>query len=127
MSSDIEIKGIQETIQAYLDAIKTGDEKHFRRAFYSFAYIIPSDENPVKSKTHLKNFMRNVQGRHNMGIQSEEKALGTTYSYSGKAANVKMDFKLLIGDETLYGTDYFNLVKYNGVWKITQKIYSINK
>jgi hypothetical protein len=123
VSSDVEIKGIQETIQAYLDAIKTGDEKHFRRAFYPFAYIIPSNENPVKSKTHIKDFMRNVQGRHYKGILSEEIALGITYSYSGKAANVKMDFKLLIGDEIRYGTDYFNLVKYDGIWKITQKIY----
>jgi hypothetical protein len=66
-----------------------------------------------------------VKSRHDNGTQCEEKALGISKSYLGKVANVRLDFELIIGDQTLYGTDYFNLVKRSGEWRITQKIYFV--
>ena len=46
-------------------------------------------------------------------------------SYVGNVANVRLDFERRIGEQTLYGTDYFNMVKRNGVWRISQKIYDV--
>jgi hypothetical protein len=125
MSSDKEIKGLQETVQAYLNAIKTGKDAFFERAFYPFAHVIPAGENPNDCKIPIKDFTERIQKRHNEGTKVEEVALGITYSYQGRVANVKLDFKLIIGDQVLYGSDYFNMIKYSDKWKITQKIYDV--
>lgn len=125
MSTDTEIKGLQETVEAYLDAIKTGKNKHFNRAFYPFAHVIPAGENPVESKIPINDFINRIKARHDQGIKTEEIAQGITYSHSGKVANVKLDFKLIIGENILYGTDYFNMIKHDGVWRISQKIYDV--
>jgi hypothetical protein len=125
MSTDKEIKGLQETVQAYLDAIKTGKDEFFERAFYPFAYVIPAGENPINSKIPIKDFIKRIKKRHVEGTKTEEIALGITYSYQGRVANIKLDFKLIIGDSVLYGSDYFNMIKYSDKWKISQKIYDV--
>ena len=125
MSSDKEIKGLQEAVQTYLNAIKTGKDDFFERAFYPFAHIIPAGENPNDRKIPIKDFIERIQKRHYEGTKVEEIALGITYSYEGRVANVKLDFKLIIGDQVLYGSDYFNMIKYSDKWKITQKIYDV--
>jgi hypothetical protein len=48
-------------------------------------------------------------------------------SYVGAAANVRLDFELRIGENTVWGTDYFNMVKHGSVWRITQKIYAVTR
>jgi hypothetical protein len=125
MSSDKEIKGLQETVQAYLVAIKTGKDEFFERAFYPFAHVIPAGENPNNSKIPIKDFIERIQKRHNEGTKVEEIALGISYSYQGRVANIKLDFKLIIGDSVLYGSDYFNMIKHSDKWKISQKIYDV--
>lgn len=121
-----EVQEIRKTVDAYLDGIRTGEMKHFKRAFYPDSVVVNAGEkDPRKSTTTIDVFAGNVRSRHEEGIRCEEKPLGMTISYVGNAANVRLDFELLIGDRTLYGTDYFNMVKRDGVWKISQKIYDV--
>jgi len=119
---------IGKAIDAYLRAIKTGDAKHFERAFYPDSVVVNAGENdPDKATIPVADFAKGVKSRHEKGIYTEEIPLGMTISYVGHAANVRLDFELKIGDQTLYGTDYFNLVKRNDQWKISQKIYYVTR
>ena len=105
---------IEETIEAYLQAIKTGGEEHFERAFYPDSVVINASEaNVAKSVIPIAEFSERVKSRHDTGTDVEEVPLGVTVSYVGNVANVRLDFELRIGEQTLYGTDYFNMV--NGV------------
>lgn len=117
---------ICNTVENYLKGIKTGDEKLFEKAFYSDSVVINGNESdPEKSTVSIADFVKNVKKRHKEGVYTEEIPLGATVSYVGNVGNVRLDFELKIGDQTLYGTDYFNLVKRNGLWKISQKIYYV--
>jgi len=126
--SQMELQGIREAVDAYLQAIKTGKYKFFKRAFYSDADVIYAGESYLDKKaTPIKVFADRINERHESGTDSEEIPLGITTSYVGGVANVRLDFKLRIGDKTLFGTDYLNLVKHNDQWKISQKIYDVTK
>lgn len=117
---------IGKAIEAYLSAIKTGNDGLFERAFYPDSVVINATEEDLdKSIIPIADFINGIKGRHVEGIRVEEIPTGMTVSYVGKAANVRLDFELIIGDKTLYGTDYFNLVKRVGEWRISQKIYYI--
>jgi hypothetical protein len=123
-----EEKEIWETIDAYLEAIKTGDAKLFKRAFRDDSVVIYAGESDnEKLVTPIKDFAERVKQRHDTGTDVEEIPLGSTTSYIEKVANVRLDFKLLIGKQILYGTDYFNLIKRDNEWKISQKIYDVTK
>ena len=113
-------------IDAYLSAVRTGEDRHFARAFYPDSVVInANDEDPGKSVIPIDVFISRVKGRHVEGVRVEEIPTGMTVSHVGKVANVRLDFELVIGDQTLYGTDYFNLVKRDGEWRISQKIYHV--
>lgn len=117
---------ISAAIEAYLKAIKTGEQKHFTRAFYSDSVVINAgEEETAKAVIPIAKFTDRVRNRHKDGIFVEEIPLEMTVSHIGKVANVRLDFELKIGNQTLYGTDFFNLVKRNGEWKISQKIYDV--
>jgi len=121
-----EEKEIGKTIDAYLKAIRTGEMKHFERAFYPNSVVINAgEEDPEKSTTPIADFAKNVRSRHESDVRLEEIPLGKTISYVGNVANVRLDFELIIGNQTHYGTDYFNLTKRDGIWKISQKIYYV--
>jgi hypothetical protein len=115
-----EEEGIRSAIDAYLNAIKTGEAKHFEEAFYPDSMVINADAN-----TSLSEFVGRVRGRHDAGEVLEEIPVKTSINYVGDVANVRLDFELRMGDKTHYGTDYFNMVKRDGQWKISQKIYHI--
>jgi len=117
---------IGEAIENYLKGIKTGEEKLFEKAFHSDSVVINGNENdPEKSTVSISDFVKNIKKRHEEGVHTEEIPLGASTSYIGNVGNVRLDFKLIIGDLTLYGTDYFNLVKRDDQWKISQKIYYV--
>lgn len=126
--SQRELQGIREAVDAYLQAIKTGNYKFFKRAFYPDAVVIYAGEKDLNKKaTPIKVFADMVKERHESGTDSEEIPLGITTSYVGGVANVRLDFELKIGERTLYGADYLNLVKHNDQWKISQKIYDVTR
>lgn len=62
-----------------------------------------------------------------MRARVEEIAPSLSVSYVGRVANVRLDFKLIYGAQTLYGTDFFNLVWRDGACRITQKIYDVTR
>ncbi len=119
---------IMDAIEAYLEAIKTGSEDMFNRAFRSDSIVIFAGEgDDDKLVTPIKDFAERVKQRHEVGTYVEEIPLGISISYLGKVGNVRVDFKLVIGEQILYGTDYFNLIKRENEWKISQKIYDVTK
>jgi len=117
---------ILETVETYLKSIRTGSEEDFRKAFYWNAVVINADgKNPEKSAEPIEEFMKKVQKRKAEGTKVEEIAHGVTVSQLAGAANVRVDFELVIGENALWGTDFFNMVKSGDEWRITQKIYSV--
>lgn len=117
---------IMETVDVYLKAITSGDEKDFRRAFYWNAYVINANgDNPEESAISIQQFMERIQARNEKGESGEEIAHGVTISQVGQSANVRVDFQLIFPGLNVWGTDYFNMVKTGDEWRITQKIYSI--
>jgi hypothetical protein len=117
---------ISQTIDAYLKAIKTGDPKHFKRAFYTDAVVINAGESDIeKSVIPIADFAHGVKKRHDDGVDVEEIPLGITISQAANVGNVRVDFELRIGETKLFGTDFFNVVKRSGEWRISQKIYDV--
>ncbi|KON29782.1 hypothetical protein AC482_05540 [miscellaneous Crenarchaeota group-15 archaeon DG-45] len=117
---------IGKAVDAYLNSIKTGEKRYFERAFYPDSVVINAGEgDPERSTRPIDVFAEDVRSRHEMGVRCEEIPLGMTISHVGNAANVRLDFELIIGDRTLYGTDYFNMVKRDGRWRISQKIFDV--
>lgn len=126
--SKSELQGIEEAVDAYLQGIRTGKYAFFKRAFYPDAVVIYAGERARdKMATPIKVFAERIRERHESGTDSEEIPLGITTSYVGGVANVRLDFKLKIGEKTLYGADYLNLVKHKDRWKISQKIYDVTR
>jgi len=117
---------ILETVETYLRAIRTASEDDFRKAFYWNAVVINADgKNPEETAEPIEEFMKKVQKRKADGTKVEEIAHGVSMSQLAGAANVRVDFELVIGDKSLWGTDYFNMVKSGDEWRIAQKIYAV--
>ena len=117
---------ILDIVETYLRAIKTGSEEDFRKAFYWNAIVINADgKNPEKSAEPIEEFMKRIQKMKVEGTKIEEIAHGVTVSQLAGAANVRVDFELVIGDNALWGTDFFNMVKSGDEWSISQKIYAV--
>ena len=121
-----EEQAIVKTVDTYLKAVKTGDVSLFEKAFYWDAVVISGrEDDPKKAVTPIAVFANNVKKGHESGKPAEEIPLGMSVSYVGHVASVRLDFELRRSDQVLYGTDYFNLVKRNGEWKLSQKIFDI--
>jgi hypothetical protein len=121
-----EVEALLATVDYYFKAIKTGEEKWFDKAFYPDSVVINANEDDAtKSNIPIQDFVKRIQKRHREGVATEEIPLGYTVSYVGNVGNIRLDFELIVGDQTLWGTDYFNLVKRGGSWKISQKIYYV--
>ena len=127
MNSNEEGK-IQEAINAYLNAIKTGEKKYFKRAFYDNSTVINGNENdPEKSIMHIDAFSERIKTRIKNGLKSQETPQKIEIKYIGTIANARIDFILEIGDKIHYGTDFINLVKRDDIWKISQKLYYVTE
>ena len=127
MNSNEEVK-IQEAIDAYLNAIKTGEEQYFKRAFYDNSAVINGNENdPEQSIIPINAFSERIKTRIKDGLKSQETPQKIAIQYIGTIANVRIDFMLEIGDNIHYGSDLINLVKRDEIWKISQKLYYITE
>lgn len=119
-------QSILETVDAYLRAIKSGSEVDFRRAFYWNAVVINAKgDNPEKSAEPIEDFWKRIKERTDSGNGGEEIAHGISINQLGEAANVRLDFELVFGENRMWGTDFFNMVKSGNQWKITQKIFAV--
>ncbi len=119
-------KEINETVETYLEAVKTGNSEGFDRAFYPDSVVINAGEDdPAKAVIPIHDFAAKMKASHDSGTPVEEIPLSITVNHMGNVANVRLDFELRIGDKKLYGTDYLNMVRRGGMWRISQKIYDI--
>ena len=119
---------IQEAIDAYLNAIKTGEAQYFKRAFYDHSAVINGNENdPDKSIMPIDAFSERIKTRINDGLKSQKTPQKIDITYIGTIANVRIDFMLEIGDKIHYGSDFINLVKRDEIWKISQKLYYVTE
>ncbi len=117
---------INETVETYLEAVKTGNSEGFNRAFYPDSVVINAGEDdPAKAVVSIHDFAAKMKASHDSGTPIEEIPLSTTVNHIANVANVRLDFELRIGDKKLYGTDYLNMVKRDVMWRISQKIYDI--
>lgn len=122
----MEEQEIRKTIDTYLLAVKKGKLELFQKAFYSDAVVINAGENdPKKATKPIAAFANMIKESIEAGTYIEEIPRGITISHVGRVANVRLDFELKFGDSTTWGTDYFNLVKRNELWRISQKIYDV--
>ncbi len=117
---------INETVEIYLEAVKTGNSGGFDRAFYPDSVVINAGEDdPAKAVIPIHDFAARMKKSHDSGTPVEEIPLSITVNHVANVANVRLDFELRIGDKKLYGTDYLNMVRRGGMWRISQKIYDI--
>ena len=124
--SQREEQEIRKVIDTYLSAVKTGDTELFEKAFYSDAVVINAgEEDPKKAAIPITDFASRIEAGHKAGKGAEETALEVSLSQSSRVAKARVDFQLRVGDKVLFGTDFFNLVKRDNKWKITQKIYDV--
>jgi uncharacterized protein (TIGR02246 family) len=123
---DEEKKAIMSVIDEYMRAIGTGKEEHFRAVFRPDSVVInASEQDESKVVTPIADFMERVKQRHEDGTKLEETAEKVTISVANDVANARVDFRLVVGEKTMFGTDFFNLVKRGGQWRISQKIYDV--
>jgi hypothetical protein len=121
-----EVEALLATMDYYLMAIKTAEDNWFDKAFYRDSVVINANvEDEEKANIPIQDFVNRIKQRHQEGMATEEVPLGYTVSFVGNVGNIRLDFKLIVGSQTLWGTDYFNLVKRDGRWKISQKIYYV--
>jgi hypothetical protein len=120
---------IMGVIEEYMKSIKTGKDEHFAAAFRDDAVVINASEKEDESKvvTPIADFIARVKKRHEDGIPVEEIPEKITIGIAKDVANARVDFKLIVGDKTIYGTDFFNLIKRDNQWKISQKIYDVQR
>lgn len=121
-----EYQEIVEVIETYLAGMRTGREEYWSRAFYPDCLVIgANEEDAVKSITPIAEYAKFIKAQHDAGTRCEEFLLGSEISFVGNIASVRLDWRFVLGDQTLYGTTYDNMLKRNGQWKISQKIYYI--
>jgi len=126
MSIKKEYEAIAEVIDTYLKGMRTGSEGYWRTAFYPDCLVIAAnDENPVSSITPIMDYAKFIADQHNAGIKCEEFPLGSEIRFIGNIGSVRLDWKFVLGEQILYGTTFFNLLKRNGTWKFSQKIYYV--
>lgn len=108
-----------------MESVKTGET--FDKAFHPDAFVINAGEeglylmrvDPEKATMPISAFAEMVGSMVKAGTYVDEKAQSINVDHEGRVANVRLDFELRIGDDLMYGTDFFNLVKREGKWRIS--------
>ena len=118
---------IFQVIETYLEGMRTGDPEHWKRAFWSDCVVInANEEDHEKSITPIMDYAKFIKDQHDAGITCEEFPQGhPRIGYVGNIGNVRVRWRFVLGDQTLNGETFFNLVKRRGVWKVSQKIYYV--
>ena len=116
---------IVEVVDAYLEGMRTGDLQHWEKAFYPDCVVInANEEDAEKSVTPIMDYAKYIKEQHEAGIKCEESLrVSPRISYVGNIANARLLWKFILGDQTINGETFFNLVKRNNIWKVSQKIF----
>lgn len=125
MSFEAEKQEIEKTIQCFFDGIDSLDESLVKKAFYANKtefLSVKSSEEPV-AEGNLEQFLTTLQAVKNdpKSIFNTEKCEKTILyiDISGSAASAKIRLKF----STFAYTDYYNLLKIKGDWKIVNKTF----
>ena len=114
-----EVDAITKAMQAYIDGARTGKGEAMKPAFHSeatmFGYVGPDlFGGPIQ---HLYDW--NDKNGPATGVQSRF----TSIDVVGTAASVRLDIDDWTGHRF---TDFFNLVKIDGRWKIVSKVFYLH-
>ena len=106
---------IEKTVTYYLDGGTNNDFDTLKKAFHenaSMKYITSDGYKEVNALTFFKNVMK-------PGPKQNRKTSIVSIDIMGNAANAKLKIEY----PTFYFTDYMNLLKIDGEWKIVGKIF----
>lgn len=121
-----EYQAIVRVVETYLQGMRTGKLEYWKRAFYPDCLVIgANEEDPVKSITPVMDYAKSIADYHAAGTKCEEFLLGSEIRFIGNIGSVRLDWRFVLGEQTLYGTTFFNLLKRRRTWKISQKIYYV--
>lgn len=111
-----EYKAVEQALQPYIEAAKTGDGELSRTAFYDHAHIVGS-MNGQFLNADADSFKDAVSG---VGASPDVQYHIAWIDISGPAAAAKVEFINWAGFRF---TDFFVLYKHDGQWKISGKVY----
>lgn len=116
-SASADRAGVEAAIATYLKGHATGDSKHFRSAFLPTAHIEGVRDGKFESWT-LDTYCSFYKGQP-AADEAMRKRTIDSIDIVGSAAMAKATLRH--GAVTF--TDYFVLLKVDGVWKISNKVY----
>ena len=111
-----EYKEVQQAIQPYIDAAKTGDGALSRSVFYDHAHIVGS----IGGEFHNNTADEFEEAVNSFGAAPNIEHHIAWIDISGPAAAAKVEFMDWNGFRF---TDFFVLYKHEGQWKISGKTY----
>lgn len=114
--NEVEKYHITETVERYFKATQTGESKYLSQAFHMDAKLKHIKEDGTLYEADLNHFSNYLDTNGPMPVL-ETKILSIDTHETG--ASVKAQFTF---NDFTY-TDYLNLLKIEGEWKIVDKIY----
>jgi hypothetical protein len=118
---DPNIVGIQQAVQAYLDGHATGDPLVMTRAFHQSARLQFVREGQYSTRT-LEAYLGGMSGSP-AEDEGDRRRRVVSIEYTGDAGVAKLELDYpgaLI-------TDYMQLLKIDGEWKIVNKIFTVQR
>lgn len=115
--SDLEL--VKETVQNYLDGGTYGDTAKMAKVFHPTAFMKFVDVKTGEFRdVPIARYLEN--GKANAGKKIDRTTKILNIDITGTAAQAKIELDM----PTTKLTDYFNLLKINGEWKVVSKIFA---
>jgi hypothetical protein len=112
---------VRQTVQHYLHGLKHNDVESLKKAFYPEAklFFVGKDKQlgQLTQEQWYKGFAASAGKEEKGDLQI------TSVDITGDAASVKVEE---VYDRSKY-IDYLSLLKFNGEWKIVNKIYTVEQ
>jgi Putative lumazine-binding len=107
---------IVRVVQLYIDGFNDNDARKFSQAFEEDAWIFYIDSAGVLHKNLISESFENWAARPSPGVVGRF----VSVTQVGDAAAVQLSFDS-VSDKSNSWLDFHNLLRINGVWKITNK------
>lgn len=110
----------------YQDVVSRGDRAGFCAMYHPTATVAyPSGDDLIS--VHFEIFAEEVAKTVELGDVVKEKTQNLKIEIAGNIALMRVDFSLQIGEDNFMGTDFYTLTKLGTEWRITQKLYEMQK
>ncbi|NIN11518.1 MAG: nuclear transport factor 2 family protein [Gemmatimonadales bacterium] len=116
-----ETEAIRQAVQYYIDGHATGDPEIMAKAFHPTARLqyMRNDEVTVRS---LESYLGGMRGEPAADeAERERRVVMVDYTGTAAVAKIELDYP------GLFITDYMQLLKLDGEWKIVNKIYHVQR